>query len=114
MSKIRTRFSLPDGFFAFDLKDTLRLGVWIIISVFALGGLWAQQKQEIQKIDEAGKMRDAAIVELKTRLTKVDDTLTKRMEIDAALAATLEGIRTELRYVNEKIDTLRKDSRPGR
>lgn len=118
---ITSRLGLPNGFFKFDMKDTFRLVVWIIMAAFALGGLWAKNKADLAELRGA----DAATIdridrEEKTRaalahsVTDISIALGHKQEIDATIAASLEGIRTELRYVNDKIDVLRTDVRASR
>ena len=106
---------MPTGFFSFDMKDTLRLIVWIVIAAFTLGGLYAQRKADVERFEIAllseGKARDREVNELKQRVVSVEDASRKRLEFESTITVTLEGVRTELRYMNEKIDVLRTDVR---
>jgi septal ring factor EnvC (AmiA/AmiB activator) len=113
--------NLPRDFFRFDLKDTLRLIVWIVISSFALGGLWAQRKADLADLRGADATTNERIVreerareDLGVRFARATETLDQTKANNAAIAASLEGIRTELRYVNDKIDVLRGEVRAAR
>lgn len=102
---------LPEGFFKFDLKDTLRLIVWIIISSFMLGGIYAQRKADISRLESGAHATKDQVAAVSKRVDALAETLAAKAQTDAAIAVSLEGIRTELRYVNEKIDVLRQDVR---
>jgi septal ring factor EnvC (AmiA/AmiB activator) len=113
--------TLPRDFFRFDLKDTLRLVIWVIISSFALGGLWAQRKADLSDLRGADATTNERIAreerareDLSIRFARATETLDQTKTSNAAIAASLEGIRTELRYVNDKIDVLRGEVRAAR
>ncbi len=83
-------------FFKFDIKDTLRLLVWITISVFTLGGVYANNVAMGEKVIRAQATADLA------------------REGQSKLLATLQSVEVEMRYVNAKIDELRTDLRARR
>lgn len=109
---------LPKDFFNFDLRDTLRVVIWIIIVAFGAGGFYVQRKADLDRLDTANiqitaliQAQKKTIAATNTRMEGMTNTITRRSQTDAVIAASLEGIRTELRYVNEKIDVLRQDVR---
>ncbi len=118
---------IPDkGFFSFDLKDTLRLVVWIIVTTLAGATVWNENAKNVaslsqtqaylqSQIDTRTKENESAIANTARRLNQFDADLARKRETDAAIAVGLESIHTELRYMNEKIDVLRQEvaaSRP--
>jgi DNA-binding XRE family transcriptional regulator len=133
---LKDRLRLPDGFFNFDVKDTLRLIAWLCVTAFAMGKVYEQRDVDLKEIktsassvterqDREMKMLREKLDEARSQVAKdADDTRRTLVSIsraveagkqtDAAVVAGLDGIRTELRYVNEKIDVLRQDLREGR
>jgi len=105
------RPTLPEGFFNFDLRDTLRLVVWIVIVSFAAGLTYNQRLSDLSRLDAVDTATSDRVAELKKRLDQIHEDITAKRQSDAQIAVTLEAIRTELRYVNEKIDVLRQDVR---
>lgn len=101
-----------------DIKDTARLVVWVVIATFTLGGFWAQRKIDVERLDTAvaneARHRERDVTELKLRVTAIDGAMLKQAEASATIGASLEGIRTELRYLNQKIEILREDARDAR
>lgn len=95
---------LPPDFFRFDAKDTLRLVVWIVIASFSIGGLYAQRKADLERIELQNAARDE-------RIAKLEKAVEKTQEGQAAIMATLQTVSVDLRYINEKIDVLRADIR---
>lgn len=109
---------LPKDFFAFDLRDTVRIVLWIAIAAFTVGGFYVQRKADLLRLDASDAqitsliaVQNKTIAAINTQLTDMTNTISRRATTDAVIAASLEGIRTELRYVNEKIAELRQDVR---
>lgn len=105
------KVTLPDGFFRFDIKDTLRLIVWVVIASFSLGIAYNQRSADLARLDAADAATIGRVLEIKKRLEQLADDMAAKRHTDAQIAVALEAIRTELRFVNEKIDVLRQDMR---
>lgn len=114
---------IPSDYFSFDLKDTMRLVVWIVIVAFTLGTAYNQRAADLARIDSVSETlrdqikhetssRHAEVSELRTRSDRAAVALARQSNVDAQILVSLESIHTELRYVNEKIDVLRSDLRP--
>lgn len=98
---------LPANFFNFDIKDSLRLAVWIVMAAFALGGLYAQRKSDMELISSEYKA-------LRARVEGAERTQRDLQSSHPAILVGIQSVQTELRYVNEKIDVLRADIRVSR
>lgn len=120
-----TRLKLPPGFFNFDVKDTMRLIVWLIITAFAAGAVYTQRKEDLNRLAESDVAVNSKIDrEVKSLSQRLDGQQAAQAEMvraiqgqqqtNAAVLTGLEGVRTELRYVNEKIDVLRADVRSAK
>lgn len=113
-ASLATRLGLPAGFFTFDVKDTLRLIIWIVVASFTLGGLWAQRKSDLDTINGRQERTEKVARELASQVETNVKTINAASLNTAAILTGLDGIRTEIRYVNEKIDVLRQDVRDTR
>jgi len=113
---------IPAGFFSFDVKDTMRLIVWIIIAAFTVGVAYNQRAADMvqlrgvdelhaAKLADEAKIRERDVAEVKLRLDAQAVSIARNDQTSAQIASALDGIRTELRYVNEKIDVLRQEVR---
>lgn len=113
--KFPNSLRLPGEFFKFDLKDTLRVGLFIVSTSFLLGGIYAQRKADVASLSEnTANVKSSLERELKAvreQVATVSDAVQKRSTTEASILTALDGIRTELRYTNDKIDTLRQDVR---
>lgn len=118
---VKSRSPLPPDqmtareFFAFDLKDTFRLIVWIIVCAFTLGGLYYKREADMVTIEgkrvalEARMDREFILVS--KNIDRLDLLLTANQANQTVILASIETVKTELRYVNEKIDVLRNEIR---
>lgn len=98
---------IPTKFFAFDLKDTFRLVVWVVMASFVLGGLYAQRAADVAKINANAEA-------LAAKVAKIEKTAEKSRDGQSEILAETRAIRVEIRYTNEKIDVLRADLRETR
>jgi len=98
---------VPNGFFNFDAKDTLRLIIWIVIAAFSLGGLYAQRQSDIARLD-------AEKAALAARVEKVEKVAELATVAQTAVVTAIRGLEVEVRYTNEKIDTMRTELRERR
>ncbi len=115
---LTSRLRLPEGFFSFDMKDTLRLVIWIVMAAFALGGLWAQHKTDLTELRSADSLTNERVAREETargslarRIDDLTEMVRQKQQDDAKLAAALDGVHTELGYVNKNIELLQGDVR---
>jgi hypothetical protein len=106
---------LPPGFFNFDVKDTLRLVVWVIIAAFSIGTIYTQRNVDIARLADANVVTNARmdreLKALNLEMNELRAAADRASGNNAAVLAAMEALRTEMRYVNQKIDTLRDDIR---
>lgn len=91
---------LSDDFFSFDFKDTLRLVVWVAISGFAIGGLYAQR--------QADQTRVSALEE---RVHHIEGAVEQTIANQRAILIAMKGVEVELRTLNDQVKELRSDAK---
>ena len=102
-------------FFAFDIKDTFRLVVWIVVCTFTLGGFYFKQEATITSMDNKRSILESRMDREFALVNKTIDRLEALVVVSqanqASVLVSLEAVKTEVRYVNEKIDVLRAEIR---
>lgn len=113
-------------FFSFDIKDTMRLIVWLVIVAFTAGTLHNQRKADLLEItatrnadvqnwvDQRKADKEATTTEvtyIKQEISALKGYVSTSQISQTAILSTLESLKTEVRYVNEKIDVLRHEIR---
>lgn len=102
-------------FFAFDIKDTFRLLVWIVVCAFTIGGFYFKQEATIISMDNKRSQLETRMDREFAHVHKTIDRLEALVVVSqanqASVLTSLEAVKTEIRYVNEKIDVLRTEIR---